>query len=193
MMGNLLVILFSFIFVSNVLLSQFLGICSFMGVSTKKSSALGMSLSVLGVTLIAGVVSWLLYNLVLEPLGISFLYLIVFILVIATLVQLLEMVLKKYIPSLYKSLGIYLPLITTNCAILGVAVNATTKYGYSLLETIFYALGIGIGYLLVMFLFSGVREKIENSPVPKPFKGVPLALILAGIMALAFKGLVGVI
>ncbi|MDD3422876.1 MAG: Rnf-Nqr domain containing protein, partial [Bacilli bacterium] len=135
MLAEYISIAFGFIFISNVLLSQFLGICSFIGVSTKRSNAIGMSLSVIGVMLIAAIVSWVIYNLILVPLDIAFLYLIVFILVIAFLVQLLEMILKKYIPGLYKSLGIYLPLITTNCAILGVAVNATTKLNYNFGET----------------------------------------------------------
>ena len=186
-------IAFGFIFINNVLLSQFLGICSFMGVSNKRSSALGMSFSVIGVLLISAIISWLIYNLILIPLHIEFLYLIIFILVIASIVQLLEMFLKKHVPSLYKSLGIYLPLITTNCAILGVAVNATTKLNYNFGETVVYALAIGIGYLLVMLIFSGLRERIQDSPIPKPFKGVSIALIMAGIMALAFKGLVGII
>ncbi|MFA7101371.1 MAG: Rnf-Nqr domain containing protein [Bacilli bacterium] len=193
MLAEYISIAFGFIFISNVLLSQFLGICSFIGVSTKRSNAIGMSLSVIGVMLIAAIVSWVIYNLILVPLDIAFLYLIVFILVIAFLVQLLEMILKKYIPGLYKSLGIYLPLITTNCAILGVAVNATTKLNYNFGETVVYALAIGIGYLLVMVMFSSIRERIASYPIPKPFKGVAIALIIAGMMALAFKGLAGVI
>lgn len=193
MIARYVSIAFGFIFISNVLLSQFLGICSFIGVSKKRSSALGMSLSVLGVMLIAAIVSWVLYHFVLAPLKLEFLYLIVFILVIAFLVQLLEMILKKYIPSLYKSLGIYLPLITTNCAILGVAVNASTKLNYNFGETVVYALAIGIGYLLVMVTFSAIRERLDAYPIKKPFKGVAIALIVAGIMALAFKGLAGVI
>ncbi|MDD2434245.1 MAG: Rnf-Nqr domain containing protein [Bacilli bacterium] len=193
MLAEYISIAFGFIFISNVLLSQFLGICSFIGVSTKRSNAIGMSLSVIGVMLIAAIVSWVIYNLILVPLDIAFLYLIVFILVIAFLVQLLEMILKKYIPGLYKSLGIYLPLITTNCAILGVAVNATTKLNYNFGETVVYALAIGVGYLLVMVMFSSIRERIASYPIPKPFKGVAIALIIAGMMALAFKGLAGVI
>lgn len=192
-MKDLIILAFSFIFINNVLLSQFLGICSFIGVSKKRSSALGMSLSVILVTLLAAIISWVIYNLILVKLEITYLYLIAFILVIASLVQLLEMVLKKYLPSLYKSLGIYLPLITTNCAILGVAVTGNTKAGYGFGEMVVYALAIGIGYLIVMYLFSAIREKIENAPIPRAFKGVSIALIVAGFMALAFKGLIGVI
>jgi electron transport complex protein RnfA len=181
------------IFVNNILLAQFLGICPFIGVSKKRSSAIGMSLSVMLVIFLAGTISWLLFNLVLVPLEIPYLSLLTFILVIASIVQLLEMVLKKYIPSLYKALGIYLPLITTNCAILGVAVTGNIKAGYDFINMIVYSLAIGVGYLLVMFIFSAIREKIDNLPVPAPFKGAPIALIIAGFMALAFSGLLGVL
>jgi electron transport complex protein RnfA len=152
-----------------------------------------MSLSVMLVIFLAGTISWLLYNLVLVPLEIPYLSLLTFILVIASIVQLLEMVLKKFIPSLYKALGIYLPLITTNCAILGVAVTGNIKAGYDFVNMIVYSLAIGVGYLLVMFIFSAIREKIDNLPVPAPFKGAPIALIIAGFMALAFSGLLGVL
>ncbi len=192
-MRELIALAFTMVFVNNVLLSQFLGICSFIGVSKKKSSAIGMSLSVMLVIFLAGTISWILYNWILVPLEIPYLYLLVFILVIASLVQLLEMFLKKYIPSLYKALGIYLPLITTNCAILGVAVTGNIKASYDLLTMVVYSLSIGAGYLVVMFVFSSIREKIENLPVPAAFKGAPIALILAGFMALAFSGLLGVL
>lgn len=192
-MRELIALAFTMIFVNNVLLSQFLGICSFIGVSKKRSSAVGMGLSVILVTFLAGTISWMLYNWVLIPLEVPYLYLLVFILVIASIVQLLEMVLKKYVPSLYKALGIYLPLITTNCAILGVAVTGNIKASYDLLTMVVYSLAIGAGYLIVMFIFSGIREKIENLPVPAPFKGAPIALIIAGFMALAFSGLLGVL
>jgi Na+-translocating ferredoxin:NAD+ oxidoreductase subunit A len=192
-MRDLITLAFTMIFVNNILLAQFLGICPFIGVSKKRSSAIGMSLSVMLVIFLAGTISWLLYNLVLVPLEIPYLSLLTFILVIASIVQLLEMVLKKYIPSLYKALGIYLPLITTNCAILGVAVTGNIKAGYDFVNMIVYALAIGVGYLLVMFIFSAIREKIDNLPVPAPFKGAPIALIIAGFMALAFSGLLGVL
>ena len=192
-MRELITLAFTMIFINNILLSQFLGICSFIGVSKKRSSAIGMSLSVIVVIFLAGTISWLLYNLVLVPLEIPYLSLLTFILVIASIVQLLEMVLKKFIPSLYKALGIYLPLITTNCAILGVAVTGNIKAGYDFVNMIVYSLAIGVGYLLVMFIFSAIREKIDNLPVPAPFKGAPIALIIAGFMALAFSGLLGVL
>jgi len=192
-MRDLITLAFTMIFVNNILLAQFLGICPFIGVSKKRSSAIGMSLSVMLVIFLAGTISWLLYNLVLVPLEIPYLSLLTFILVIASIVQLLEMVMKKYIPSLYKALGIYLPLITTNCAILGVAVTGNIKAGYDFINMIVYSLAIGLGYLLVMFIFSAIREKIDNLPVPAPFKGAPIALIIAGFMALAFSGLLGVL
>jgi len=192
-MRDLITLAFTMIFVNNIILAQFLGICPFIGVSKKRSSAIGMSLSVMLVIFLAGTISWLLYNLVLVPLEIPYLSLLTFILVIASIVQLLEMVLKKFIPSLYKALGIYLPLITTNCAILGVAVTGNIKAGYDFINMIVYSLAIGVGYLLVMFIFSAIREKIDNLPIPAPFKGAPIALIIAGFMALAFSGLLGVL
>lgn len=189
---ELIAIGFGAILVNNVLLSQFLGICSFMGVSTKKSDALGMSFAVIFVLMLASAITWVLYNLVLVPAGISYLYLIVFILVIATLVQFVEMVLKKYIQGLYKVLGIYLPLITTNCAILGVA-TSNMQNGYDFVTSMVYALCIGIGYLLVMYLFAGIRERLETAPIAKPFKGIAIALLLAGCMAMAFQGFAGIL
>ena len=180
------------ILVNNVLLSQFLGICSFVGVSKKKSSALGMGVAVLFVLILSSVVTWCLYNFILVPFKVKFLSTIVFILVIATLVQFVEMVIKKYIPSLYKVLGIYLPLITTNCAILGVANFVNVAKNYDFTQTLVYSISIGLGYILVMFIFSGIREKIEIAPIPKPFKGVAIAFIIAGFMAMAFAGLGGI-
>ena len=180
------------ILVNNVLLSQFLGICSFVGVSKKRSSALGMGVAVLFVLILSSLVTWLLYNFVLVPFKVTFLSTIVFILVIATLVQFVEMVIKKYIPGLYKVLGIYLPLITTNCAILGVANFVNVGQSYDLVQTLIYAISIGLGYILVMYIFSGIRERIEIAPIPKPFKGVAIALIIAGFMAMAFAGFGGI-
>jgi electron transport complex protein RnfA len=180
------------ILVNNVLLSQFLGICSFVGVSKKKSSSLGMGLAVLFVLVLSSLVTWLLYNLVLIPLKIEFLSTIVFILVIATLVQFCEMVIKKYMSALYKVLGIYLPLITTNCAIMGVANYVTVGQGFNLVQTLVYSISIGLGYILVMYIFAGVREKIEYAPIPKPFKGAAIALIIAGFTAMAFSGFAGI-
>lgn len=180
------------ILVNNVLLSQFLGICSFVGVSKKRSSALGMGVAVLFVLILSSVVTWLLYNFVLVPFEVTFLSTIVFILVIATLVQFVEMVIKKYLPSLYKVLGIYLPLITTNCAILGVANYVNVAQNFDLIQTLVYSISIGLGYILVMFIFSGIRERIEIAPIPKPFKGVAIAFIIAGFMAMAFAGFAGI-
>ena len=180
------------ILVNNVLLSQFLGICSFVGVSKKRSSALWMGIAVLFVLILSSLVTWLLYNFVLVPFKVTFLSTIVFILVIATLVQFVEMVIKKYIPGLYKVLGIYLPLITTNCAILGVANFVNVGQSYDLVQTLVYAISIGLGYILVMYNFSGIRERIEIAPIPKPFKGVAIALIIAGFMAMAFAGFGGI-
>lgn len=179
------------VLVNNVILSQFLGICPFIGVSKKRSNALGMSLAVIAVLVLATAITWVLYHFVLVSLEVTYLYLIVFILVIASLVQLLEMILKKFIPTLYKALGIYLPLITTNCAVLGVTTLAM-RNSFNLGEALIYAFGIGVGFLLVMTLFSAIREKLETAPVPKAFKGVAIALIMAGIMALAFQGFQGI-
>ena len=182
---------FGAILVSNVLLSQFLGICSFVGVSTKKKNAVGMSFAVLFVLVLSSIVTWCIYHFLLVPLHIDYLSQIVSILVIATLVQFVEMFLKKFIPKLYESLGIYLPLITTNCAIMGVA-TTNIQNNYSFIQALVYAVCIGIGYLLVMFIFSTIREKLETAPIPKCFKGLPVAFILAGIMALAFFGFRGI-
>ena len=190
--GEIISLAIGAILVNNVLLSQFLGICSFVGVSKKRSSALGMGLAVLFVLVLSSVVTWALYNLVLVPFEVTFLSTIVFILVIATLVQFVEMVIKKYIPSLYKVLGIYLPLITTNCAILGVANAVNVQQNYDLLTTLVYSVSIGLGYILVMYIFSGIRERIEIAPIPKPFKGVAIALIVAGFMAMAMAGFAGI-
>ena len=156
-----------------------------MASSADIRAALGMGVAVLIVLVLASLVTWLIYNYVLVPFDVKFLDIVVFILVIATLVQLLEMVLKKFFPSLYKVLGIYLPLITTNCAILGVALEATGN-NYDLAKTMVYAVSAGLGYMLVIFIFSGIRERIETAPIPKPFKGVAIALIIAGFMAMAF-------
>ena len=190
--GEIISLAIGAILVNNVLLSQFLGICSFVGVSKKRSSALGMGLAVLFVLVLSSIVTWLLYNFVLVPLDVTFLSTIVFILVIATLVQFVEMVIKKYIPGLYKVLGIYLPLITTNCAILGVANAVNVQQNYDFITTLVYSISIGLGYILVMYIFSGIRERIEIAPIPKPFKGVAIALIIAGFMAMAMSGFAGI-
>ena len=185
-------IFFTMILVDNYVLSKFLGICPFLGVSKKLDSAVGMSLAVTFVMVMATAATWPIYMLVLEPNGMAYLQTIVFILVIAILVQLLESFLKKFIPSLYAALGVYLPLITTNCAILGVTI-LNIDNGYNFVESIVCAAGAGIGFLLAMVLFSGVRRKVEAAKPPKCFEGLPITLVSAAILAAAFNGFAGVI
>ena len=180
------------ILVNNVLLSQFLGICPFLGVSKKSSSALGMGGAVIFVIFISSIVTYSIYHLVLVPLHIEFMNLITFILVIASLVQFVEMFMKKYMPPLYKQLGIYLPLITTNCAVLGVTLENITL-GHNVWQMLVYSLSVPVGYLLVIFIFSSIREKIDNAPVPNAFKGNAIALVTAALMALAFLGFGGLV
>ena len=196
-----LIIIISAIFVNNIVLSQFLGICPFLGVSNKLSTAVCMSGAVCFVITLATLVTYLLQVYVLEPLNIEFLQTIAFILVIAALVQMVEIVLKKVSPSLYSALGIFLPLITTNCAVLGVALIVVTKefsfggepHMLNLVESLVYALSTAVGYGLAMVLFAGIRETLALNSVPKSFKGVPIALISAGIMAMAFMGFSGLV
>ena len=196
-----LIIIISAIFVNNIVLSQFLGICPFLGVSNKLSTAVGTSGAVCFVITIATLVTYLLQVYVLAPLNIEFLQTIAFILVIAALVQMVEIVLKKVSPSLYSALGIFLPLITTNCAVLGVALIVVTKefsfggepHMLNLVESLVYALSTAVGYGLAMVLFAGIRETLALNSVPKSFKGVPIALISAGIMAMAFMGFSGLV
>lgn len=188
----LLYILLTGVFVNNYVLQKFLGICPFLGVSKKFDQASGMGIAVTFVMLCATAVTWPIQKLVLDPLGLGYLQTIVFILVIAALVQFVEIVLKKFIPALHKSLGVYLPLITTNCAVLGVAINNITD-GYNFLESMFSSLGVGVGFLLAMVLFAGVRSRIENSPAPECMKGLPITLVAASIVSLAFFGFSGVI
>ena len=191
-MVGLIVIAISSCFVSNVVLSQFLGICSFLGVSTDIKTAAGMGGAVVFVITIASFVASIINNYILIPLDMVYLRTIVFILVIASLVQFVEIVLKKYIPSLYKSLGVYLPLITTNCAVLGVTIN-NIKDEYSFLESMVSSLGCGLGFLLAMVIFAGVRSKVEDALPPKSFSGIPITLISASIVSVAFYGFGGVI
>jgi electron transport complex protein RnfA len=196
-----LLIIISSIFVNNILLSQFLGICPFLGVSNKLSTAVGMSGAVCFVITLATVVTYLL-NTILVKLGIEFLQTISFILVIAALVQMVEIVLKKISPSLYSALGIFLPLITTNCAVLGVALTVVTKASpfaaaesgmFNLAEATVYAFAISLGFGLAMVLFAGLREQIAMNDIPKPFKGIPIALVTASILAMAFMGFSGLV
>lgn len=188
----LLYILLTGVFVNNYVLQKFLGICPFLGVSKKFDQAAGMGVAVIFVMLCATAVTWPIQKYVLDKNGLGFLQTIVFILVIAALVQFVEIVLKKFIPALHKSLGVYLPLITTNCAVLGVAINNITD-GYGFIESMFSSLGVGLGFLLAMVLFAGVRSRIENCPAPKAMQGLPITLVAASIVSLAFFGFSGVI
>lgn len=191
-MKELILILMSGVLVNNYVLQQFLGICPFLGVSKKIDQASGMGIAVTFVMLCATAVTYPIYVFALVPLGLEYLQTIVFILVIAALVQFVEIVLKRFIPALHRSLGVYLPLITTNCAVLGVTLNNITA-GYDFLESMISSLGVGLGFLLAMVLFAGVRSRIETSRTPKCFKGLPITLISASIVALAFYGFAGVV
>ena len=192
MLKELILILMGGVLINNYVLQQFLGICPFLGVSKKFNQASGMGIAVTFVMLCATAVTYPIYTYALVPLKLEYLQTIVFILVIAALVQFVEIVLKKFIPALHKSLGVYLPLITTNCAVLGVTLNNITD-GYNFVESMISSLGVGLGFLLAMVLFAGVRSKIENAPAPKSFKGIPITLVAASIVALAFYGFAGVV
>ena len=187
---SFLLAIISFTVIDNVILSRYFGICSFVGVSNKVKSAVGMGLAVTFVTIMAALVCWPIYNFILVPAGMQYMETIVFILVIASLVQMVGFFIKKKSPALYKSLGIYLPLITTNCAVLGVC-SGTVGYdfGYAMAN----AIGTSLGFLLVIFLYACIRVRLEGSSVPKAFKGVPIALIVAGLMAFVFASLNGMI
>jgi len=178
------------VFVQNLVLVQFLGICPFLGVSKKRDTALGMGMAVTFIMAVSSLVTWLLYRFVLVPLKLEYLQTIAFILVIAALVQSVEMMLKKVVPSLYKALGIYLPLITTNCAVLGVALS-NIQDGYNLLESLVSSVTSALGFTLAIWIFACVRERIEYSDVPKPFQGFPIALITAALLSFAFMGFNG--
>ena len=192
MLKGLILILMGGVLINNYVLQQFLGICPFLGVSKKLNQATGMGIAVTFVMLCAIAATWPIYKFALVPLKLEYLQTIVFILVIAALVQFVEIVLKRFIPALHKSLGVYLPLITTNCAVLGVTINNITAE-YNFLESMVSSLGVGLGFLLAMVLFAGVRSRIENCPAPKCFKGIPITLIAASIVALAFYGFAGVV
>lgn len=180
------------IFVNNVVLAQFLGICPFLGVSKDVKSSLGMGGAVLFVMLLATLVTYLIYKLLLEPFNLVYLQTIAYILVIAGLVQMVEIVLKKIAPALYQTLGVFLPLITTNCAVLGVAILVIQKE-MNLLQSVIYAGSIAIGFTLALVIFAGIREQMELTGVPKGMKGVPIALVTAGILAMAFMGFGGIV
>ena len=185
-----LLAIMSSMLVDNVVLSRFYGICPFLGVSRKVKSSLGMGIAVVFVILLATLICWPLYNFVLKPAKIEFMDTVAYILVIASLVQLVGLFIKKYSPSLYKSLGIYLPLITTNCAVLGV-VQANTDQGLSFLNSLANGIGTSAGFLIIIVVFSCIRVRLESNNVPKAFKGLPIALIVAAIMAIALMGLQG--
>ncbi len=190
-MTKLLGILLAGILTENMVLAKFLGICPFLGVSKKVNTAMSMSLAVIFVMLISTLVTYPIYAYLLVPAGLEYLQTIVFILIIAALVQLVEIVLKKYMPPVYSALGIYLPLITTNCAVLGITILHFTK-NLTFLEAIFNALGAGIGFLVAMFIFAGVRSKLEAADIPECLKGLPITLISASIVALSFLGFAGI-
>ena len=191
-MRSLIVIMMGAVLVNNYVLSQFLGICSFLGVSKKLDQATGMSLAVIFVMLLATAVTWPIQTFLLDPNKLGYLQTIEFILVIAALVQLVEIVMKRYTPALHTALGVYLPLITTNCAVLGVAID-NIDASYTFLESMVNSLGCGLGYFLAMVLFSGVRSRMEDAKPPKSFEGLPLTLIAAAIVSVSFFGFAGII
>ena len=178
--------------VNNVVLSQFLGLCPFLGVSKKTDTAAGMGAAVIFVILIASSVTYGIYYGILKPFNLEYLQTIVFILVIDALVQLVEMILKKYVKHLYQALGVYLPLITTNCAVLGVAISNIDD-GYTFGQSLANSLGTSVGFLIAIVILAGIREKSENNNIPKPFQGTPMVLIASGLMAIAFTGFTGII
>ena len=188
----LIVILLSSVLVDNYVLSRFLGICPFLGVSKKLNQAVGMGVAVTIVMLIATAVTWPIQYFVLDTLGLGYLQNIVFILIIAALVQMLELLLKKFSPALHKGLGVYLPLITTNCAVLGVTINNIID-GYTFIESMVSSLGCGLGFLLAMVLFSGLRSRIDESTIPAPFRGLAVTLIAASFISLVFMGFGGIV
>lgn len=197
MVKTLIIIIMSSVLVDNYVLSRFLGICPFLGVSKKVNQSVGMGVSVIFVMLVATAVTWPIQAYILEPLNMGYMQTIVFILVIAALVQFIEIFLKKFIPALHKSLGVYLPLITTNCAVLGVTINNITDYGVedpnAFLFSMVSSLGCGLGFLFAMVLFSGVRSRIEESEVPESFKGLPVTLVAASFVSMAFFGFAGIV
>ncbi len=191
-MKELILILIGSAFVNNVVLSQFLGLCPFLGVSKKTNTAASMGAAVTFVIMIASAVTYAIQYLVLIPLGMGYMQTIVFILVIAALVQMIETMLKKVSPAIYSALGVYLPLITTNCAVLGVAIS-NIQEGYSFAESMMNSLGISLGFLVAIVIMAGIRERIEGNDIPKAFRGMPIVLITAGLMAIAFCGFAGII
>ena len=191
-MPSLLTVLLAGILTNNYVLAKTTGICPFLGVSKKFQQAAGMGVAVIFVMLAATAATWPIYTYLLKEFNLVYLQTIVFILVIASLVQFVEIILKKFIPPLYQSLGVYLPLITTNCAVLGIA-NENISKGRDFITSMVASLGVGVGFLLAMILFAGVRSRIENCPAPKPFRGIPITLVAASIVAMAFLGFAGVV
>ncbi|WP_425539887.1 electron transport complex subunit RsxA [Microaceticoccus formicicus] len=191
-MGNLFTIIIGSIFVNNFVLAQFLGICPVLGVSQKTETAFGMGLAVTFVITMASVITYTIQRLILDTLGLGYLQTIVFILVIATLVQFVEMVLKKTSPNLYNALGVYLPLITTNCVVLGVAILNIEKE-YNIIEVVANAIGASIGFIIAIVILASIREKLEHADIPEYFKGVPAALFTIGLMSIAFMGFSGLV
>ena len=189
---NLIVIIMSSVLVNNYVLRQFLGICPFLGVSKKLDQATGMGIAVTLVMILATAVTWPIQEYVLNTLGLEYMQTIVFILVIAALVQMIELLLKKFIPSLHKGLGVYLPLITTNCAVLGVTINNITD-GFDFVQSLVSSLGCGLGFMLAMVLFSGIRSRIDETAIPKCFRGLACTLIAASFISLAFFGFDGIV
>lgn len=192
MFKTLIVILLSSVLVNNYVLSRFLGICPFLGVSKKLGQAVGMGASVTAVMLLATAATWPIQTFVLDRFGLGYMQTIVFILVIAALVQMLELLLKRFSPALHRGLGVYLPLITTNCAVLGVTINNITD-GYNFIESLVSSLGCGLGFLLAMVLFSGLRSRIDENEVPASFRGLAVTLIAASFISLAFMGFGGIV
>lgn len=191
-MKEILIILINAIFIENFVLAKFLGICPFLGVSKKMDSAIGMSGAVIFVMVISSAITHAVYTFLLVPNGLEYLQTIIFILIIATFVQIVEIVLKKYIPSLHSALGVYLPLITTNCAVLGVAVLNIDRQ-YTFISAVINSLGAGLGFMLALILFAGVRSRLEDSKIPKAFQGLPITLIAASLTSLSFMGFAGVV
>ena len=190
---SIISVMFAAVISNNIVLSQYQGICPFLGVSKKISSAAGMGFAVIFVMAVSAVFTWLVYNYVLVPLEIEFLYTMAFILVIASLVQITEMIVKRYSPTLYSALGVYLPLITTNCAILGTANSAVVFNSYTFIETFAVSVATGAGFLLAIILLACVRPKTDRADIPKCFKGFPITLVTAAIMAMAFAGFAGIL
>lgn len=191
-MKELLIILVSSAIVNNVVLSQFLGLCPFLGVSKSVETAAGMGGAIIFVITLSSFVTGIIYNAILVPTNLTYLQTIVFILLIAALVQFVEMFLKKAMPSLYQALGVYLPLITTNCAVLGVALNSV-QYGYNILQSVVYGFGISVGFTIAIVILAGIREKMEYNDIPESWQGMPIVMVTAGLMSIAFFGFSGII